>query len=142
MLEALQMSLPIESVIGFSMYIVTAALILILFQLAYSLVTPHKELQLIRDGNTAAAIALGGAIIGFALPASNIITHSVSLLDFLVWAVIAGVVQLLAFLFGHLVLKNLGHRILNGELAAGIYMASVAVAFGMLNAACMTPSAN
>lgn len=142
MLEALQMSLPIESVIGFTMYIVTAALLMILFQFAYSLVTPHKELRLIREGNTAAAIALGGALIGFALPASNVITHSVSLLDFLVWALIAGVVQLLAFLVGHLVLKNLGDRIHNGELAAGIYMACVAVAFGLLNAACMTPSTN
>ena len=57
-------------------------------------------------------------------------------------AVIAAVVQLLAFLLTSLVLKGTSERIKKGELAAGIYVAAVAISVGMLNAACMTPTSN
>jgi len=142
MLEALSISLNPAAVLGFVSYILGAALLFALFQFIYTRITPHKEFELIRSGNVAAAIALGGAIIGFAIPASNVIAYSISLLDFVVWAVIAAFVQLLAFLMTSLVLKGTSDRIKKGEIAAGIYVAAVAISVGMLNAACMTPSQN
>ncbi|UZE23130.1 DUF350 domain-containing protein [Pseudomonas sp. B21-056] len=142
MLEALSISLNKAAVFGFVLYILGAAVLFALFQFIYTRITPHKEFELIRSGNVAAAIALGGAMIGFAIPASNVIAYSVSLLDFVVWAVIAAFVQLLAFLVTSLVLKGASQRIKNGEIAAGIYIAAVAISVGMLNAACMTPSSN
>ncbi|RON21170.1 MULTISPECIES: DUF350 domain-containing protein [Pseudomonas] len=142
MLEALSISLNPAAVLGFLSYILGAAVLFALFQFIYTRITPHKEFELIRSGNVAAAIALGGAIIGFAIPASNVIAYSISLLDFVVWAVIAAFVQLLAFLMTSLVLKGTSERIKKGEIAAGIYVAAVAISVGMLNAACMTPSQN
>ncbi|KAA0985998.1 DUF350 domain-containing protein [Pseudomonas sp. ANT_J12] len=142
MLEALSISLNKAAVLGFVAYIIGAAVLFALFQFIYTRITPHKEFELIRSGNVAAAIALGGAIIGFAIPASNVIAYSISILDFVVWAVIAAFVQLLAFLMTSLVLKGTSERIRNGEIAAGIYVAAVAISVGMLNAACMTPSQN
>ncbi|EPG9350486.1 DUF350 domain-containing protein [Pseudomonas aeruginosa] len=142
MLEALKMSLNATAVIGFLFYIVSAVVLLALFQFIYTRITPHREYQLIRDGNTAAAVALSGAVIGFALPVASVISYSVSLLDFVVWAVIAAVVQLLAFLAVSLVLKGLPDRIHKGEVAAGIYVAAIAISVGLLNAACMTPTTN
>ncbi|RON10974.1 hypothetical protein BK659_01710 [Pseudomonas brassicacearum] len=142
MLEALSVSLNKAAVLGFVSYIIGAALLFAIFQFVYTRITPHKEFELIRSGNTAAAIALSGAIIGFAIPASNVIAYSVSLLDFAVWALIAAVVQLLAFLMTSLVLKGTSERIRNGEIAAAIYVAAVAISVGLLNAACMTPSQN
>ncbi|WP_413792824.1 MULTISPECIES: DUF350 domain-containing protein [unclassified Pseudomonas] len=142
MLEALSISLNKAAVLGFVMYILGAAVLFALFQFIYTRITPHKEFELIRSGNVAAAIALGGAVIGFAIPASNVIAYSINMLDFVVWAVIAAVVQLLAFLVTSLVLKGASARIKNGEIAAGIYIAAVAISVGMLNAACMTPSTN
>ncbi|MFB8830411.1 DUF350 domain-containing protein [Azotobacter sp. CWF10] len=140
MLDALQMSLNKAAVSGFLAYMLGAALLFVLFQLVYTRLTPHREFALIREGNVAAAIALAGAIIGFAIPASNVIAHSVGLLDFVVWALIAAIVQLLAFLAVHLALRDLPARIQKGEIAAGIYVAAVAVGVGLLNAACMTPN--
>jgi len=140
MLDALRLSLNATAVFGFIIYIVVAALLFALFQFIYTRMTPHKEFQLIRDNNTAAAIGLGGSLIGFALPASNIIAYSISVVDFVVWVVIAAVVQLLAFFATSLVLKDLSARIARGELAAAIYAASVAISVGFLNSACMTPS--
>ena len=142
MLEALSISLNKAAVFGFVIYILGAAVLFGLFQFIYTRVTPHKEFELIRANNVAAAVALGGAIIGFAIPASNVIAYSISILDFVVWAVIAAVVQLLAFLLTSLVLKGTSERIRKGELAAGIYVAAVAISVGMLNAACMTPTQN
>jgi putative membrane protein len=142
MLEALSISLNKAAVFGFVLYILGAVVLFALFQFIYIHVTPHKEFELIRSGNVAAAIALSGALIGFAIPASNVIAYSISMLDFVVWAVIAAVVQLLAFLVTSLVLKGASARIKNGEIAAGIYIAAVAISVGMLNAACMTPSTN
>ncbi|MGE8189081.1 DUF350 domain-containing protein [Pseudomonas sp. NPDC086278] len=142
MLEALSISLNKAAVLGFVTYILGAAVLFALFQFIYTRITPHKEFELIRSGNVAAAIALGGAIIGFAIPASNVIAYSISILDFVVWAVIAAFVQLLAFLMTSLVLKGTSERIKKGEIAAGIYVAAVAISVGMLNAACMTPSQN
>ncbi|RON14646.1 MULTISPECIES: DUF350 domain-containing protein [Pseudomonas] len=142
MLEALSISLNKAAVLGFVSYILGAAVLFALFQFIYTRITPHREFELIRSGNVAAAIALGGAIIGFAIPASNVIAYSISILDFVVWAVIAAFVQLLAFLVTSLVLKGASERIKKGEIAAGIYVAAVAISVGMLNAACMTPSQN
>ena len=142
MLEALSVSLNKAAVLGFVAYILGAAVLFALFQFIYTRITPHKEFELIRSGNVAAAIALGGAVIGFAIPASNVIAYSISLLDFVVWAVIAAFVQLLAFLMTSLVLKGTSERIKKGEIAAGIYVAAVAISVGMLNAACMTPTSN
>ncbi|WP_407314301.1 DUF350 domain-containing protein [Pseudomonas sp. nanlin1] len=140
MLEALSISLNQAAVVGFIVYMLGAAFFLALFQFVYTRLTPHKEFVLIRENNVAAAVGLAGAVIGFAIPASNVIAYSVSLLDFLVWAFIAAVVQLLGFLITSLVIKNVSARIQNGELATGIYVAAVAVSVGMLNAACMTPT--
>ena len=142
MLEALSISLNKAAVLGFVSYILGAAVLFALFQFIYTRITPHREFELIRSGNVAAAIALSGAIIGFAIPASNVIAYSISILDFVVWAVIAAFVQLLAFLVTSLVLKGASERIKKGEIAAGIYVAAVAISVGMLNAACMTPSQN
>ena len=142
MLEALSISLNKAAVLGFVAYILGAAVLFALFQFIYTRITPHKEFELIRSGNVAAAIALGGALIGFAIPASNVIAYSISLLDFVVWSLIAAVVQLLAFLVTSLVLKGTSERIKKGEIAAGVYVAAVAISVGMLNAACMTPTPN
>ena len=142
MLEALSISLNKAAVLGFVSYILGAAVLFALFQFIYTRITPHREFELIRSGNVAAAIALGGAIIGFAIPASNVIAYSISILDFVVWAVIAAFVQLLGFLMTSLVLKGASERIKKGEIAAGIYIAAVAISVGMLNAACMTPTPN
>ena len=140
MLEALQLSLNPAAVVGFIVYMIGAVVLFALFKLAYTRITPHREYQLIREGNVAAAIALSGAVVGFALPASNIIANSISLLDFIVWALIAAVVQLLAFFMVSLVLKDLPARIKQNDLAAAIYVAAVSISIGMLNAACMTPA--
>lgn len=140
MLDALQFSLNKIALLGFIIYMGTAALLFSLYQFIYTRLTPHKEFRLIRENNVAAAVGLGGTLVGYAIPAGNIISYSANLLDFVVWALIAAVVQLLAFFITHQVIRDLPGRIQRGEMAAAIYTAAVAISVGLLNAACMTPS--
>ena len=86
-----------------------------------------------------AAVALGGALIGYVLPLTSALSHTVSLAEFAAWALLAGVIQILAFIVVSRVLyKALAARIEAGELAAGVYLASISLGVGLLNAACMT----
>ena len=109
------------------------------FKFLYQMVTPYSERELIRQGNTAAAIALGGALIGYVLPLASALSHTVSLMEFAAWALLAGIIQIGVFVvISRLAFKNLAARIEAGEIAASIYLASISICVGLLNAACMT----
>ena len=54
-------------------------LILLLGSVLYAVITPHRELQLVRSGNAAAALSLGGALVGLALPLAFALSASTSL---------------------------------------------------------------
>lgn len=133
------MAISFGSLLTFVIYMVVATLLMAAHTKVYTLITPHDEFGLIRDGNQSAAVALAGAVIGFAIPMSNIISHSIGLLDFVIWAVIASCVQLVVFYVASKIVKGLSDRIVRNELGAAIFVAALAVSVGMLNAACMTP---
>ena len=116
-----------------------ALLFLVAFQLVYQATTPQDERKLIREGNAAAAITFGGAIIGFALPVSSALGQTVGIAEFAAWAALAGVVQIAAALIIRMiVIRDVHHRIERGEIATAIYLAAVAIAIGLINAASMT----
>lgn len=116
-----------------------AGVFTIAFKLIYQWVTPYHERTLIREGNPAAAIALGGALIGYVLPLASALSHTVSLMEFAAWATLAGVIQIVVFMVvSRLAFRNLADRIGKGEIAASIYLASISICVGLLNAACMT----
>ena len=116
-----------------------AGVFTVAFKLIYQWVTPYHERTLIRDGNPAAAIALGGALIGYVLPLASALSHTVSLMEFAAWATLAGVIQIVVFVIvSKLAFKNLAERIEQGEIASSIYLASISICVGLLNAACMT----
>jgi putative membrane protein len=122
----------------FAAYFLLGLFLLGAFTFIYLRVTPYREINLIRSGNVAAAASLGGALIGFVLPVASSIENSVSLVDMFVWAVISLVVQLLAFLIVRAVIPTITKNVEAGQLASGVFLGAVAIALGLLNAACMT----
>jgi putative membrane protein len=104
----------------------------------YVAITPYPEIRLIREGNVAAAISLGGAIIGFALPLASVVVNSVSLLDMLLWSAVALLVQLVAFAGVRLMVPAISRNVREGQVSSAIVLGSLAVALGILNAASMT----
>jgi putative membrane protein len=123
---------------AFLAYFVMAIVLVLLFIRIYTWVTPQDELAQIRANNTAAALAFGGALIGFALPLSSAITNSMSLLDCAVWGAVALIVQVLTFVVLRVAIRQLPERINQGEIATGSFVAASAIAVGLINAACMT----
>ena len=128
-----------QGALAFVIAFAAAGVFTVAFKLIYQWVTPYHEHTLIREGNTAAAIALGGALIGYVLPLASALSHTVSLMEFAVWALLAGVIQILVFVtISRLAFRNLVVRIEAGEIAAAVYLAAISICVGLLNAACMT----
>jgi putative membrane protein len=124
---------------AFLSYFAIAMLLLLLFGFIYTRLTAHDEFELIRHGKSAAAIALGGSLLAFALPLCSAIIHSVSLVDFVIWGVIAMVIQIGTFFAVRIFVANLSQRITNNEVSAGLFVALASLSVGAINAACMTP---
>lgn len=137
------MNTILDSIAGldnFALYFVISIVLLFIFKLVYALVTPHDEWKLVKeDKNAAAAAGFGGAIVGFSIALAGAATNSTSLLDFALWGLIALVAQCTAFaLLRFSFLPRISQRISENEMSAGIMLASMSIAIGLLNAACMT----
>jgi putative membrane protein len=122
---------------NFLLYFAVGAAMIALFLLLYVNLTPQREIRLIRGGNSAAAVALTGSLIGFVIPLASVIAHSAGLVDLVVWGIVALVVQLGGFLAARMVLPNLPEAIQRGNHADAIFLAGLALALGILDAACM-----
>ena len=135
----MQQAITLESFLAFLTYFGAGIGVLLVAATIVLLVTPHSEIRLIRAGNTAAAIAFGGSLVGLALPIHSAIRHSVSLLDALIWGLVAAVVQVLAFAIARVASRELSQQIDDNVLSAGIFSAAVAISVGLVNAAAITP---
>ncbi len=128
----------LQTLPNFFVYFTSATLLSCLFLAIYVRTTPDKELALIRSGNSTAAIKLGGALIGFTFPLASVITHSLNLVDMTVWGLVALIVQIAGYQVLRLVIPGLSEAIIADRRSVGIWVAAVAIALGILNAACMT----
>jgi putative membrane protein len=122
---------------SFALYFVLALALFGAFIALYLHLTPYPELKLIREGNLSAALALLGSMFGFALPLASAIAHSVSLLDMVVWGVVALVVQALVYLLVSRLLPELRDGIHADQTAHGLFLGGSALCVGLINAACM-----
>lgn len=122
---------------AFLVYFCTGLVAIVAYLLVYTRITPHNEFQLIRDNQPAAAIALGLSLLGFVAPLVSAIAHSANVLDCLVWATIALIVQVIVYFLVRVPVPDLSNRIAAGELAPAIWLGLASFATGLLNAACM-----
>ncbi len=109
-----------------------------IFAVLYVRVTPYSEIQLIREGNAAAAVSLSGTLVGYTLPLASAVIHSVNPWDMMLWAAIALVVQILVFVAVRLMVRDIGRQITEGKVATGVFLGALSLGAGILNAACMT----
>jgi putative membrane protein len=101
----------------------------------YILLTPHKEIQLIREGNVAAALDVGGMLVGLAIPLAFSLKASTNLIDLGLWNLATVAVQLLVFRLVDLVLHGLSRRIQAGEMAAAAVLVGAKIATALIVAA-------
>ncbi|GEP11409.1 DUF350 domain-containing protein [Methylobacterium gnaphalii] len=123
---------------AFLAYFAAAIVLVALYILVYITATAHREMALIRAGNTAAALSLGASLIGYALPLSVAIRNAQSILDCIVWGLVALVVQILIYWLVRFILPDLSRRISQNEIAAAILLGAASLAGGIVNAASMS----
>jgi putative membrane protein len=104
----------------------------------YVLLTPHKELALIRDGNASASLAFGAVVVGLAIPLGACLAHSLSLIDLTVWGTVTLLVQLIVFRVVDIFLRGLPRRIAEGDVAAAIFLMAVKLGVGIILAGALS----
>ncbi|MBL8553147.1 MAG: DUF350 domain-containing protein [Phenylobacterium sp.] len=119
----------------FLLHVSVTMTILIAAAAAYVLLTPHKEITLIRDGNTAAALSLGGVLVGLAIPLSASLKASTNVIEIGLWGAVTVVVQLLIFRLVDMILRGLPKRIQEGELSAAALLVGAKLATAVILAA-------
>ena len=110
------------------------------FGAIYLKLTPHREFDLIvREHNASAAIALSGTLLGFAIALAGAIHNTRSVLEFVAWACVAALAQLIAYGLARLTHPNLSQAIEQNAVAAAIWLAAVSISAGVVCDACMSP---
>lgn len=115
-------------------YLASAVVLLVLCVAAYIRMTPYRDLELVHEGNVAAALSLGGATLGLAMPIGSAIFFTHSLNEMVMWAVIGCIMQFILF---HL-MRNQAKAIQTGNVAIGVLLAFMSVSTGLLVALCIS----
>jgi putative membrane protein len=124
--------------INYALHLVTAGLLLFVFFLIYTWVVPFDELKLIRQGNVAAALTLGGALVGFSMTVASGLLHTDNLMSFIAWSAAAAAVQLLTYILVTHLLHMSKQHIEGNNVAFGILLASISISVGALSAGALS----
>ena len=127
--------------VGFPVLILHSSVTLAMLAMGvffYIKITPYDEIDLVRAGNSAAAVSLAGAIIGLAIPLAFSMASSVTIWEILIWGPVTLFLQLIAFRLTDLMLKDLPKRITDGEMGAALLLISIKLAVAAINAAAVT----
>lgn len=111
---------------------------LVLFAVVYAYITPARELYLIRRGNLACALSLGGALLGFCAALASSIAHSLSFFDFILWGLVAAVIQICVYFVAARLIPKAAAELENNNVAVGAFLCFLSLSIGLLNAACLS----
>lgn len=111
---------------------------MLVFFVVYVRITPFDEVLLIRQGNCAAALSLGGALVGFAFTIASALLHTPSYALFAGWAVFAMVVQVLVFGVTTRLLNMSKDQIEADNRAFGGLLGAISLSIGIVNAGCIS----
>lgn len=125
-------------IVNYAVHLVAAGLLIVAFFMLYTWLVPYDEITLIRQGNSAAALSLGGALIGFSITIASGIVHTDSLLQFAGWAAGAALVQVVTYMLVTRLLHMSKEHVESGNAAFGGLLGAIAIAVGAVNAACLS----
>lgn len=124
--------------VTYLIYIVSALVMLGVFTAVYTAVTRYKEFDLIREGNIAAVLSYGGALVGFSFTLCSSSAVHASFVMFLVWGLAAMLVQIVVYVVVNKAVQGMNEAIEQNNIAMGGLIGSISLAAGIVNAACLT----
>lgn len=98
-------------------YLVEVAAIYILGLFLYVKMTPHKEFELVGQGNMAAAIHLSSLAVSLSLPLAACLVNKIGLIDVAVWGTFSLLLQLFLFRVTDAIFRGMSDRIIGNEIA-------------------------
>jgi putative membrane protein len=123
---------------AYVLHLLSSFVLLAVFFVIYTKITPFDEISLIRHGNLAAALSLSGAAIGFGLTLASSILHNDTFVMFVIWAVGAMVVQTGTYAVLTRIFPQMNQAIAGNNVAMGSLMGSTSLLVGIINAACLS----
>jgi putative membrane protein len=127
-----------DIITNYALHLVAAGLLLFLFFFVYTWATPFDEMTLIRQGNVAAALTLGGAMIGFSMTVASGLVHTDALHSFLGWSAAAAAVQLLTYVLVTRLLHMSKQQIEGNNVAFGLLLAAISISVGAVSAGALS----
>lgn len=109
-------------------YLLVVTIIYIAGLFIYVKLTPMRELELIKNGNIAAAISFSALVIGLALPLAACLINKFSLLDVAAWGTLSLFLQLFLFRVTDAFFTGMAQRIEADEVAPAIVLAAFKLA--------------
>jgi len=93
-------------------YLIVVTIIYIAGLFIYVKLTPHKELDLVQDGNMAAAVSFSALVISLALPLAACLINKFGLVDVALWGTLSLFLQLFLFRLTDAIFKGMPQRII------------------------------
>ncbi|WP_018152290.1 DUF350 domain-containing protein [Leeia oryzae] len=128
----------LEGFYSYLLYLLSGFALLAAFVVIYTKVTPIDEIDMICKGKASAALSFGGAFLGFSLTLASSVLHSNTYYLFLVWGIIAMLVQLLTYVIISRLIPSLNTELDNNNVAMGGLAGTISLTVGILNAACLS----
>jgi len=128
----------VPAIQNYLIHLLLAAVLLAVFFKAYTWMTPFDEVLLIRQGNFAAALSLGGALIGFSITIASALVHTADYREFSGWSLGAMVVQMLAYAITTRALNMAKDQIEGNNAAFGGLLGAISISIGAINGACIS----
>jgi putative membrane protein len=128
----------VPAILNYLIHLLSAAVLLAVFFAVYTRLTPFNEVKLIRQGNQAAALSLGGALIGFSITIGSALMHTTNYQEFTAWAIGAMVVQILAYAITTRALNMSKDQIEANNKAFGGLLCAISISIGVINGACIS----
>ncbi len=127
-----------DIIVNYALHLIAAGLLLFVFFLIYTWATPFDEMKLVRQGNLAAALTLGGAMIGFSMTVASGLLHTDALTSFVGWSAAAAVIQLFTYVLVTRLLHMSKEHIESNNIAFGVLLASISISVGAVSAGALS----
>ncbi|CAH0311925.1 hypothetical protein SRABI118_04828 [Massilia sp. Bi118] len=126
------------AILNYLLHLFTAVALVLAFFVVYTRVTPYDEVLLVRQGNAAAALSLGGSLLGFSATIASSLVHTMDYYQFAGWAFGALVVQLLVYVIATRLLRMAKDQIEANNCAFGGLLGAISLSIGVINAGCIS----
>ena len=113
-------------------YLLAMTAIYLVGLLTYVKLTPYRELELVQQGNMAAAITFSSLVVSLSLPLAACMVNRYNIAESVVWGVLSLLLQVLLFRVTDAIFKGMPERIENNEVPAATVFASFKIAGSIL----------